>query len=122
MGFDNEVYCKVCYPKIWHTPLPVDPSSTNKILADPSSGPGCPRCGGKVFEAEKMLVGHGAYHKKCFSCKICARPVDSYNCVSHECEVYCRACFAHYFDTRSRSVGPPVTSAIKGDAAQRDTW
>ena len=25
IGFDKEVYCKVCYPKIMHTPLPMDP-------------------------------------------------------------------------------------------------
>lgn len=84
VGFDNEVYCKVCYPKIWHTPLPMDPQSTSKIRAGPQDNDCCPRCFGKVFEAEKMMVGHGVYHIPCFSCKICTRPIDHYNCVSHQ--------------------------------------
>ena len=38
----------------------------------------------QVFEAEKMAVGHGAYHKSCFSCRVCQRAIDFYNCVSHK--------------------------------------
>ena len=38
----------------------------------------------QVFEAEKMAVGHGAYHKSCFSCRACQRAIDFYNCVSHK--------------------------------------
>ena len=31
-----------------------------------------------------MAVGHGAYHKSCFSCRACQRAIDFYNCVSHK--------------------------------------
>lgn len=84
VGFDHQIYCRVCYPKITHTPLPVDPDSNLKIKADLGDADGCPRCGGKVFEAEKMMVGHGVYHKKCFSCRVCFRPMDFMGCVSHQ--------------------------------------
>lgn len=118
VGFDNEVYCKVCYPKIWHTPLPMDPQSTSKIRAGPQDNDCCPRCFGKVFEAEKMMVGHGVYHIPCFSCKICTRPIDHYNCVSHQREIFCKACYHQNFDMRSKSVGPGNTSIIKGGTSR----
>ena len=35
----------------------------------------CPalRCGGKVFDAERIAMDFGHYHKKCFSCAECTR-------------------------------------------------
>ena len=36
----------------------------------------CPRCGGAVFEAEKVVEKGLAYHKKCFTCSKCNRPQD----------------------------------------------
>ena len=38
----------------------------------------CPRCNGKVFEAEKMISMRHVYHKKCFTCKECERPMDQF--------------------------------------------
>ena len=38
----------------------------------------CPRCNGKVFEAEKMISMRHVYHKKCFTCKECTRPMDQF--------------------------------------------
>ena len=83
VGFDTQLYCKTCYPKIWHTPLPLD-SSRDKIKAEPGDETGCPRCGGKVFEAEKMASKTGWYHKLCFTCKICNRLMDYSNYVDYE--------------------------------------
>jgi ribosomal protein S27AE len=40
------------------------------------SGRGCPRCGGAVFEAEKVVEKGITYHKKCFTCAKCNRPQD----------------------------------------------
>ena len=31
------------------------------------------RCGGKVFDAERIAMDFGHYHKKCFSCAECTR-------------------------------------------------
>lgn len=47
------------------------------IQAGDSDNP-CPRCNGKVFEAEKMISMRHVYHKKCFSCKECQRPLDQF--------------------------------------------
>ena len=38
----------------------------------------CPRCNGKVFEAEKMISMRHVYHKRCFTCKECERPMDQF--------------------------------------------
>ena len=83
VGFDSQLYCKTCYPKIWHTPLPLD-SSRAKIKAEPGDESGCPRCGGKVFEAEKMASKSGYFHKLCFTCKICNRLMDYSNYVDYQ--------------------------------------
>ena len=32
-----------------------------------------------MFSAEKMISGAHVYHKKCFSCKECERPLDSFS-------------------------------------------
>ena len=37
---------------------------------------GCPRCGGVVFEAEKVVEKGLTYHKRCFRCATCNRPQD----------------------------------------------
>lgn len=78
VGFDKQIYCKTCYPKIWHTPMEVE--SRAKIQATGEDS-GCPRCGGKVFEAERMACKTGQFHKLCFTCKICNRLMNYTNFV-----------------------------------------
>ena len=84
VGFDKQLYCKTCYPKIWHTPLPMEASDRSKIKAEPGDDTGCPRCNGKVFEAEKMASKSGWFHKLCFTCKLCNRLMDYTNFVDHK--------------------------------------
>ena len=40
----------------------------------------CPRCQGKVFEAERCVTRVGSFHKPCFSCIECSKKLDSTNC------------------------------------------
>ena len=40
----------------------------------------CPRCEGKVFEAERMVTRVGNFHKNCFSCIECNKKLDSTTC------------------------------------------
>ena len=77
VGFDGKIYCSVCYPKI--TPLPPD-VNTSKIPA--KEGSGCPKCGGKVFDAEKMTIKSGSFHKHCFSCNTCGQSLNYSNFTS----------------------------------------
>ena len=61
VGFDKQLYCKTCYPKIWHTPLPIEASNRSKIKAEPGDESGCPKCGGKVFEVKIFSIFSGIY-------------------------------------------------------------
>ena len=53
----------------------------------------CPRCQGKVFDAEKMQMKIGNYHKKCFSCSLCKRQLDYSNACHDMDEIYCNNCY-----------------------------
>ena len=66
---DEEVYCKNCYKKCNNTPI-LNGSETSSIKGEGNEA--CPRCQGKVFEAEKMKTKTHVWHKKCFTCcKVC---------------------------------------------------
>ena len=45
--------------------------NTTSIKAKEGDKDACPRCLGKVFEAEKMMTRYRVYHRKCFTCKEC---------------------------------------------------
>ena len=54
----------------------------------------CPRCSGKVFEAERCVTRVGSYHKGCFSCIECSKKLDSTTCcegTSIKIEISCRS-------------------------------
>jgi hypothetical protein len=51
-------------------------TETTAILADDGDKNKCPRCSGKVFEAEKMTSNRSVFHKKCFNCQDCHRALD----------------------------------------------
>lgn len=79
--------------------------SASKPFADPSTttimalaGQGCPRCGGAVFAAEQQLAKGTMWHKQCFNCSECHRPLDStLACDGPDREIHCRACYAKLF-------------------------
>ncbi len=50
---------------------------TTTIMAEEGDKNKCPRCSGKVFEAEKMMSNKGVFHKKCFTCLDCHRALDA---------------------------------------------
>ena len=77
VGSDGAIYCSSCYPR--QEPLPPD-VDTRRIPARP--GAGCPRCGGKVFDAEKIKVKAGTFHKICFSCETCGKALNYSNFVA----------------------------------------
>ena len=113
-GPEGEVYCKSCYESTHGRKAPTKsmPLDTTSIQAQVSSArqarfnagfqimvalsqPGdkrkCPRCSGKVFEAEKMVSDSGWYHRHCFRCNLCTEPLDSLTvCEGPDSKIYCR--------------------------------
>ena len=111
IGFDEEIYCKNCYPKIQHTGLTVDPS-----IIKGEASESCPRCEGKVFENEKMRTKKHLFHKQCFNCRQCSHPLNynTMNC-DKDGEIFCKTCYVNlyfksgknsYMDTSRKTPAP----------------
>lgn len=164
-GPDSDVYCTGCYRKAFGlkgygfgqggpallsgdvlesqsgTPMTAKYIDTTAILARP--GEGCPRCGGQVFHAEQMFSKGKTYHKKCFACRTCKRPLDSVLCCdAPDGDIYCKGCYAKEFGAKGYGFGcgagflqcgdvessandrPSLsvnTTSIRGDAGGKDT-
>ncbi|XP_050532046.1 muscle LIM protein Mlp84B-like isoform X1 [Daktulosphaira vitifoliae] len=138
-GPDRDVYCKTCYGKKWgphgygfacgsgflqtdgltedqiSASRPFYSPNTTSILAP--EGEGCPRCGGKVFAAEQQLAKGTMWHKICFNCAACHRPLDStLACDGPDREIYCRSCYGKYFGPKGFGYGhSPTLISTKGE-------
>ena len=78
--------------------------NTTSIKAREDDIDACPRCQGKVFEAEKMVAKNRVYHRKCFSCEECKRSLD-YLSVNEGLNnsIYCKTCYNKLFGPRVRT-------------------
>ncbi|KAI5636692.1 LIM domain-containing protein [Phthorimaea operculella] len=131
-GPDSEIYCKTCYGKKWgphgygfacgagflqtdgmteeeiSAGRPFAAPDTTSIMAP--KGQGCPRCGGAVFAAEQQLAKGTMWHKKCFNCAECHRPLDSMlACDGPDKEIHCRACYGKLFGPKGFGFGHAPT-------------
>ncbi|TRY73464.1 hypothetical protein TCAL_02229 [Tigriopus californicus] len=124
---DNEVYCKVCFKVVTAPERPQYNTDTTILMAEEEKD-GCPRCGGKVFEAEKMIGKTGPYHKRCFFCKTCKRTLD-YQIHQLEpgnvtngpdFEIYCDFCYKVTFGHKAPTKSMPLdTTSIEGQVGDR---
>ncbi|KAL0273228.1 UNVERIFIED_CONTAM: hypothetical protein PYX00_005957 [Menopon gallinae] len=139
-GPDNDVYCKTCYGKKWGPHgygfacgsgfLQTDGLTEEEIQAmkpyynpDTTSipapkGQGCPRCGGAVFAAEQQLAKGTMWHKKCFNCADCHRPLDSVlACDGPDREIYCKSCYGKKFGPKGFGYGhTPTLVSTSGES------
>ena len=66
IGKNGDAYCSGCYKQ----QLEMERARTNMakpmhvIAADPGDKTACPRCNGKVFEAEKIVAGDNVWFHK----------------------------------------------------------
>ncbi|XP_034654122.1 muscle LIM protein Mlp84B isoform X2 [Drosophila subobscura] len=125
-GPDNDVYCKTCYGKKWGPHgygfacgygflqtdgVSDDVSQRPFVCPDTTSikapeGEGCPRCGGAVFAAELQLSKGKMWHRQCFSCAKCHRPLDSVlACDGPDDNIYCKLCYAKLFGPKGVGYG-----------------
>ena len=95
------MFCKSCYPATNQTQLS-NGTDTSSIKGD--SKDSCPRCGGKVFEAEKLRTRSHVFHKKCFNCHQCKHPL-SYNSMfsDKDGEIFCKTCYLKIYFTNSKN-------------------
>ena len=81
--------------------------NTACIMANTGDKDRCPKCSGKVFEAEKISSGAAVYHKLCFVCNICSRGLDSYTfTVGPNKEILCHNCHSKAFGPSVRKILP----------------
>ena len=86
------------------------------------SGKGCPRCGGQVFHAEAMFSKGKTYHKKCFSCNSCKRPLDSVLvCDAPDGEIYCKGCYAKNFGAKGQLILKRLFGVFNSPKQQKKT-
>ncbi|XP_022223892.2 muscle LIM protein Mlp84B [Drosophila obscura] len=125
-GPDNDVYCKTCYGKKWGPHgygfacgygflqtdgVSDDVSQRPFVCPDTTSikapeGEGCPRCGGAVFAAELQLSKGKMWHRTCFSCAKCHRPLDSVlACDGPDDNIYCKLCYAKLYGPKGVGYG-----------------
>ncbi len=77
-GPNDGVFCRTCYKNMLdemtrsNVEYAKAVTKTSVILSDDPEAC-CPRCKGVVFDAEKMAMRSGSYHKKCFTCATCHR-------------------------------------------------
>jgi len=106
-GPDGEIYCKHCYAEGFGHKAKSEYKGwmdSKTIMGEDGDSDACPRCQGKVFEAEKCPTKVGPFHSNCFSCIECTRKLDSVTCCEGpDGEIYCKACYAGYFGSKSRS-------------------
>ena len=132
-GPDNEVYCKNCYsyehghkakPNLHDadvTTLQVEYSIITSVLMTNQGDDGgpdvCPRCQGKVFEAEKQIAKPGSYHRKCFTCAECKHQMDPTNFANGpDNDIYCLYCYEKIHGKKAKTKSMPLdTTSIGGD-------
>ncbi|CAB4065063.1 Cysteine and glycine-rich protein 3,Cysteine and glycine-rich protein 2,Cysteine and glycine-rich protein 1,Muscle LIM protein Mlp84B [Lepeophtheirus salmonis] len=147
----GEIYCKGCYGKNYGAKgygygggagvlqcADVDSRSndrpnlcTNTAIITGTGKDACPRCGGQVFHAEKMLSKRNTFHKSCFSCFECRRPLDSTCCCdAPEGEIFCKQCYGKNFGPKGYGYGgtgsvpalmaPSTVGDFNGERIQTD--
>jgi len=87
---------------------PLVQSNTNKVSTSKPRWGGaeiCPRCDKAVFIAELMRGAGKAWHKTCFSCKLCNKRVDSSILCEKDAEIYCKSCYGKNFGPKGFGFG-----------------
>ena len=103
----SDVYCKPCYTDSFGVVGRKSAATVeNKIMAGEGDESRCPRCAGKVFEAERMKTSAGSFHPACFRCAKCATTLDYSKVFCSEGDVYCGPCYKEDFGVTSRRARP----------------
>ena len=110
----GDVYCKACHARAFSAGGRNrfgDATVNSKIAAGEGDESRCPRCAGKVFEAERMKTSAGSFHPACFKCARCAATLDYAKVFCSEGDVYCGPCYKEDFGVASRRTRPRSKSA-----------
>jgi cysteine/glycine-rich protein len=65
----------------------------------------CPKCGGAVYMAEKIVGAGSSWHIHCFNCSICNKKLDSTTVCDKEGQIYCKSCYGKEFGPKGVGFG-----------------
>lgn len=92
----------------------VGPDDTQKIPASANEASCCPKCNGKVFEAEKMTAKRGWYHRSCFKCDHCNKLLDATNYFdSLSGGIFCKTCHKAMLEEMTTKNSEYAKSVVK---------
>ncbi|KAL5480115.1 hypothetical protein EMCRGX_G023737 [Ephydatia muelleri] len=81
-------------------------------------GAKCPACAKTVYFAEELVAEGQKWHKTCFKCTGCNKPLSSTSMASHEQKLYCIPCHTSLFGAKgSHSMGSTVFTKVEGGQA-----
>ena len=100
---DNKTFCKNCYKMVMKREAHNMNVATDSIMADSEDENGCPVCGGKVYEAEKIATKSSWWHKSCFRCFSCKHKVDQSSYMEADNRIFCKTCYARDFCSSSKN-------------------
>ena len=96
-GQDGGIFCRSCHKSRFEEFKSKNSEYAKavvntSVISSSISEDACPRCHGKVYDAEKMAMRSGMYHKKCFTCITCHRNLDYLLAIDgpQAKDVYCR--------------------------------
>ncbi|XP_028413080.1 cysteine and glycine-rich protein 1-like [Dendronephthya gigantea] len=83
------------------------PQGTSVFDGKPVAGgpDDCPRCGKKVYAAEKKLAAGRSFHSRCLRCFDCGKGLDSGSLKSRESAIYCQGCYGKQFGPKGYGFG-----------------
>jgi len=100
-GADGGLYCKKCYC-VKYGPQTRSSDVDHKLIdlstikvEDPLKN--CPRCGGAVFDNESVLCNKTLLHRKCATCFLCEKKLQSNSIYQEKEEFYCDGCYRRKF-------------------------
>ena len=103
-GLNDGVFCSGCHKMMLEEITTKNQEyakavTSTSIIKGTDSSQCCPRCHGVVFDAEKMSMRSGDYHKKCFTCAACRRNLDYLLAVDgpNAQDVFCQSCYIKNF-------------------------
>ena len=100
---DNKAFCKNCYKMVLKMDSHNLNIATDSIMADSEDKSGCPVCGGRVYEAEKIATKTSWWHKSCFRCESCKHKLDMSSYIEAESKIYCKTCYARNICNSARN-------------------
>lgn len=103
----EDVYCVACYSDNFGVRGRRSAAvETTRLVAGEGDESRCPRCAGKVFEAERMRTTAGSFHPGCLRCGKCNANIDQSSMFCSEGDIFCQLCYKEEYGVHSRRSRP----------------